>query len=74
MLVEKGASLLHEDENQLNCLDVCILQINYKPALFIFQNYNIQPKSAEFYRARAVSKHCDYELFIQYLESGRLEI
>ena len=61
----------HEDANGYNCLDVCILNINYQTALFLFQTFDIKPKVAEFYKTRAVSKDCDFELFIRCLQSGR---
>jgi len=35
-LIEKGAEIEHEDQAGLNAFDLCVVNILYEPALFLY--------------------------------------
>ena len=71
VLIEQGANLRHEDNEQVNCFDICVIKSLYKAALYLYQDHGMRPKDPEFYRERVVSKHFDFDLFFKYLAEGR---
>lgn len=68
LLIEKGADLTLEDSKSLNCLDVALCQMLYKPVLWLYTNHQMRPKDKEIYIKNMVAATgFDFDLLNTYL-------